>query len=71
MTRYGTSHFTSIDSAIRYYASQGSARAEAAAAVGDKLRRGEIHIGRPDPPAGHTTKIDPVEGRYFIESINP
>lgn len=70
MTRYGTNHFSSRDSAIRYYMRQGAeTRADATAAVDAKLRDGEIAIGRPDCPDGCEVRLDPVEGRYWIQEL--
>lgn len=70
--RIGTSHFTSRDSAVRYYAGQRSlTRAEAAIEVQLKLQDGEIQIGPPNLKPRERYVIDPVEGRYFVFEDRP
>ena len=65
--RIGTCHFISTDSAVRYYAQQGSmSRADAVQAVAEKILAGEIQIGRPPERPGERVYTDPVEGRYYV-----
>lgn len=65
--RYGTSHFASVDSAVRYYAGQEHcSRKDALKLVDQKLMAREISIGRPPEREGWRHSIDPVEGRYFM-----
>lgn len=69
MTRTGTNHFTSFDSAVRYFNGQDRSltRAQCKQWVEEKLRGKEIVIGPPGcDPGAQRLSIDPVEGRYFI-----
>lgn len=45
MTKTGTAYFKSMSRAAHYFAEQGDE--DAAVTVANKLRDGEIHIGRP------------------------
>lgn len=66
--RYGTSHFRDKRAALRYYRAYGNDSAE----VERKLAEGEIFLGPPtNTPAGSRVRIDPAEGRYFIEDCEP
>lgn len=69
MTTHGTAHFVSVLKAIRYYYSQGMGRTEreAASLVDQKLLAGEIHIGKPDLPAGAKLILLDDGCRYGIE----
>lgn len=60
MTRYGTAHFHSLQSANKYYASQGFS----AAYVQAKITKGEIFIGPPNVYGGAKLSLD--DGRYWV-----
>ncbi len=64
MARYGTSHFTSLVAAIRYYKDYGYDNAKEA--VKRKIREGEIHIGRPKLKAGQSLATTDGGKRYEI-----
>ena len=57
----GTSHFKTKQHAVKYYAMYN----ENALDVDGKIKRGEIHIGRPKLKLGQTLMID-EDGRYLI-----
>ncbi len=65
MSWWGTSYFVSRSAAERYYKSQGYD--DAKETVRDKIRSGDIHIGRPPVKAGQ--RVITVDGgkRYAIE----
>lgn len=63
MSRYGTSHFVDIASAVRYYKTYGFSRDD----VLRKIGQGEIAIGPPETPLGSYLTLDRPEGRYFVE----
>jgi hypothetical protein len=58
-TRWGTAHFDTVNSASAYYYRYGESAAE-------KIAAGEIHIGPPEVPPGHSLHLDRSEGRYWI-----
>lgn len=62
----GTSYFVSKEAAVKYYKGQDYDDAEVA--VEQKLKDGEIHIGKPELKDGETLKVNKEEGRYFIEA---
>ena len=68
MLRTGTNHFTSLDSAVRYYHTYDTdlTRAQCVAWVKQKIEDGEICIGPPELAVNERYQIDPVEGRYFV-----
>lgn len=68
MLRIGTNHFTSLDSAVRYYHTcyPGLTRTQCVEWVKQKLKDGEVCIGPPELKENERHQIDPVEGRYFI-----
>ena len=63
--KYGTSYFESRLSAYVYFSRKGGNRA----CVNQKIKDGEIHIGKPLPLLrdNETITLDLEEGRYFIE----
>lgn len=61
-TRYGTAHFSSLAAAVRYYAQQGISRH----GVMEKLKAGEIFIGKPTCKESQRVELNSEEGRYFI-----
>ena len=69
MYTIGTSHFTDVYAARRYYVNQAATdKAGAPALVAEKMRMKEIHIGAPDSATlkpGDTLKVND-EGRYII-----
>lgn len=68
MTRWGTSYFVSLRTALAYYRPYCSGtKAELAEMVGQKLKEGSIHIGKPSTKAGETLSVVAGEGRYQIE----
>ena len=66
---WGTSHFVSMWAAQRYYRPYYHDDWKAAAfAVADKVRRGEIHIGKPPlKPGEHLVLID-ERTRYGVRT---
>jgi hypothetical protein len=60
MTSYGTAHFTSLSVAVRYYDRQDIG----AYAVQDKVKAGEIFIGK--PPVREGERLLVIDGRYHI-----
>jgi hypothetical protein len=62
MTTYGTAYFTSLSVAVRYYDRQNIGMY----AVQDKVRAGEIFIGKPEIKEGERLFVD--DGRYHIET---
>ncbi len=65
-TTYGTSHFTSLSAAVRYYKDYGYDKAD----VQRKIREGEIHIGKPTVKVGERLGTTDGGKRYTITS-NP
>ena len=65
-TRYGTSYFTSMSAAIRYYRDYG----DDADDVRRKIREGQIHIGKPPLKPGQRLGTTDGGKRYEI-SENP
>lgn len=61
-TRWGTSHFKDLDSALKYYAQQG----ENANAVSRKINESLITIGAPQIKSNQNLGLD-LDGRYWIE----
>lgn len=59
----GTNHFLSEEAARRYYLAY-YGKGDVDAVVADKHEKGEIKIGQPFCPVGHTLSV--CEGRYFI-----
>lgn len=59
----GTSHFISLNTAIRYYEQIG----EDITAVKNKIKEKSIHIGPPKLKKGQELIRNIQEGRYFIE----
>ncbi len=55
--RVGTAHFVDRAAAVAYYAAYGFD----AAAVDDKLARGEIHLGKP------ARVVAVIDGRYHVD----
>lgn len=69
-TTRGTSHFVSVDDAVRYYRAQGEGL-NARATVTRKLSEGVIHIGPPTlGPGEHLTTLD-GGARYGIVRQSP
>jgi hypothetical protein len=70
MITTGTSHFLSLNSAIRYYRDYEPAktRPEIARSVGHKIEEGLIHIGKPTLKAGETLTVIDNGTRYAIRS---
>jgi len=63
---YGTSHFVSKAAAIRYYRDyEGS---DAKQVVEQKIREGQIHIGRPHLKPGETLSVVDGGKRYAISN---
>lgn len=64
----GTSHFTTLAMAIRYYREYepGSSRLEVAKSVGQKIAEGAIHIGKPELKPGETLSVIDDGARYAI-----
>lgn len=60
-TTYGTSHFVSINAAIRYYEPYSD---NPRSSVALKLAGGEIFIGRPLLRHGQTLAV--INGRYHV-----
>jgi hypothetical protein len=63
--RYGTSHFLSFAAAVRYYRDYFGN--DACIIVPQKIRDGEIHIGRPDEKPGQRTFLVDGGTRWAIE----
>lgn len=65
MTRLGTSHFKNRTKALVYYAKyhQSGMSREVMETVREKIKRGEIHIGKPD--FGTDPQLD-EDGRYHV-----
>lgn len=61
----GTSHFVSEESAIRYYTDYGYS--DVREAVTQKLRDGEIHIGKPPLKENQKLRVIDDGTRYAIE----
>lgn len=59
---YGTSYFTSLSAAIRYYKDYG----DDAASVRSKIRQGSIHIGKPPLKPGERLGTTDGGKRYTI-----
>lgn len=57
-TRTGTNHFSTLGRAHQYYAQQGGGASQ-------RVRSGEIVIGRPTARPNETLRID-NDGRYWI-----
>jgi len=66
-TRIGTSYFKSISDAVRYYRDYDLDRED----VMEKIRKGEIHIGKPPVRDEEHIILDPLENRYFYQTRNP
>ena len=60
---WGTSHFVSVDRAMRYYNTYSPGFGQYS--VNRKLAEGEIHIGPPEVKEGQSLSIN-AEGRYVI-----
>lgn len=58
---FGTSHFDTLASAIRYYSNQGYSPEDVARKIDD----GEIHIGKPEILSTEKLSVN-SEGRYMI-----
>ena len=54
----GTAHFCSREAAERYYANVDD--------VAEKLKSGDIHIGRPELAPGQSIITNRDEGRYYV-----
>lgn len=67
MTRIGTSHFVSMDKAIKYYRSYARMYAEVVRLIERKLAEGEIHLGLPEVKAGQRVVVIDEGTRYAIE----
>jgi hypothetical protein len=67
-TTYGTSHFVSLEAAVRYYAAY---EKNPKRAVELKLKEGSIHIGKPHVNAQQTLSVIADEGRYAITEATP
>lgn len=67
---HGTANFVSLASAVSYYWAQGYGDTEKATReiVKEKLAAGEIHIGKPEVPAGGKLFVIDHGTRYAIES---
>lgn len=61
MNAYGTANFASLSAARPYYVSMDDVRLA--------LKEGAIHIGKPNPPAGHTVELR--KGRYWLVQDAP
>jgi hypothetical protein len=67
-TRYGTSHFVSLTHAAHYYQSQGYGDwSESYSAAAEKLRDGEIAVGKPTLQRGERLLVIDNGTRYAIE----
>jgi hypothetical protein len=68
---YGTSYFTSLSAAVRYYKAYGYDKSD----VQRKIREGEIHIGKPKLKPGERLGTTDGGKRYTIsntgKSSNP
>lgn len=68
---FGTSHFVGLLAARVYYRSQGYGE-DTNRAVDEKIKAGEIHIGRPATLPGDVASVIPGEGRYQItRAVDP
>lgn len=67
MTRIGTSHFVSFQTAVRYYRPYGYENT--VETVKRKILEGEIHIGKPPLAPGEKLVILDNGTRYGIEEI--
>lgn len=65
MTRIGTSHFLSFAAAMRYYRDYYDI--DACIVVPQKIREGEITIGRPKVKVGEKLVLIDCGTRYAIE----
>ena len=59
---FGTSHFRSKQDILNYYKPYGISFED----IDNKIKRGEIHIGKPKLEKGETLGIIKNEGRYSI-----
>lgn len=59
----GTSYFKDMSAAISYYRVYGTT----ASAAREKVRKGEIHIGKPDLKPGQKLSMTDSGRRYVIE----
>jgi hypothetical protein len=64
--RIGTNHFLSFEAAVRYYRAQYGY--DACIVVPQKLRDGEIHIGRPTTKTGEHAYLIDGATRWAIET---
>ena len=62
---YGTCNFISFEAACKYYSDYGFSKED----VNDKVKNGEIIIGRPVTDNCDKVLFNRAEGRYFIEVI--
>ena len=60
--KIGTSHFISLQRAVKYYAPYGYTRQD----VENKIKLNEISIGRPTTKPDEHLLINYNEGRYYI-----
>lgn len=67
MTRFGTSHFVSMDKAIEYYNPYAASYADVVKLVERQLAEGEIHLGLPEVKAGQRVVVIDEGTRYAIE----
>ena len=65
---HGTSHFLSFAAAVRYYRKYDGN--DACITVVERLRSGEIHIGRPTEKPGQRTYLIDNGTRWAIEDMN-
>lgn len=71
--RTGTSHFVSIQAAELYYSDYipNFSKAVVAAHVANKIKSGDIHIGKPELKPGETLVICDDGTRYAIDDGKP
>jgi hypothetical protein len=69
--RYGTSHFVSKDSAMRYYAYENpsASYSERRNAIERRLAEGAIHIGEPTLKPGERLLVIDDGTRYAIAEV--
>lgn len=68
--RTGTAHFVNFTKACDYYREQGNDEltpAELERLVRDKIKEGEIYLGKPDVPVGARLLLIDGGARYAIE----
>lgn len=67
MYKIGTRYFISKEKAVNYYMLQGYGITTAKKYVEKLIAEYSIYIGQPDTAEHETLKLNPSEGRYYIE----